>query len=72
MRDYKPYDAGEYRDADGKKVLICGHIWWPVEKVNAYHCMVVDDYGEPKEDKPKYIWDHSLGKWPVFTPKVAA
>lgn len=74
MREVMPYNAGELRIAgsSGKKVMICGHIWWPVEKCNAYHCIAVNEYGEPSAEAAQYIWDDSKdagGKWPVFTPK---
>lgn len=61
MKTKVPYNAGEVRNADGLVVLIAGHIWWPVEQRNAYHCIPMKD-GEPKGN-PKYIWDHTDGKW---------
>lgn len=72
MKIKTPYNAGELYKAEGKSVMICGHIWWPVEKHNAYHCMVVDQYGEPTSGEPKYIWDMTDGQWPVFTPQERA
>lgn len=67
MKEQVPFNAGEFKIAEGKKVMICGHIWWPVEQRNAYHCMIVDDYGEPKDTPPQYIWDN--GGFSNFTPK---
>jgi len=72
MKDQVPYNAGEFRRSGNDNVIIMGHIWWPVEKCNAYHVILVDDYGEPKNDVPKYVWDHSHGKWPMFEPKARA
>jgi hypothetical protein len=66
-----PYNAGEFRRSSTGDVMICGHIWWPVEKVNAYHVLRVDAYGEP-QGNPVYEWDHSHGKWAMFEPKQKA
>lgn len=67
MKKIIPYNAGEFRKSPEGNVMICGHIWWPVEKRNAYHCLRVSDQGQP-DDSPRYIWDNSDGGWPVFTP----
>jgi hypothetical protein len=68
MIEQKPYNPGEVRrikesDYKDRLVLICGHIWWPVEKVNAYHCILLQDDKLPEDPEPKYIWDTSHGKW---------
>lgn len=61
----RPYNAGEIRiTPDLGTVLICGHIWWPVERRNAYYIMKLDTKGEPTGD-PIYEWDHTNGKWPL-------
>ena len=62
MKTKVPYNAGEVRHTGNKDYLIAGHIWWPVEQRNAYHCIPMVN-GEPK-GKPEYIWDHTDGKWP--------
>jgi hypothetical protein len=63
MKTKVPYNAGEIRiDDSGKKVFIAGHIWWPVEKRNAYHCLKVNADGS-LNDIPEYIWDHTDGQW---------
>ena len=72
MKEKTPYNAGELYVIKSKPVMICGHIWWPVEQRNAYHCVVVDQYGEPTDTEPQYIWDMSDGKWPVFTSQEKA
>ncbi len=60
-----PYSTGEIRKPPhSNTVMIMGHIWWPVEGVNAYHCVAVNAEGEP-EGEPQYIWDHSHGQWPL-------
>ena len=62
---FTPYNAGEVRKINGTKPgIICGHIWWPVEKVNAYHLVYLGPDGEPTGD-PQYVWDHSHGGWPL-------
>ncbi len=70
MKIKTPYNAGELRTPAGfnTPVMICGHIWWPVEGRNAYHVVHVDSYGEPAGE-PIYEWDQTDGQWPVFTPK---
>lgn len=68
MIEKKPYDAGEIRRVPNKGwYMIVGHIWWPVEKRNAYHCIKVHSDGTPTQDEPvsEYIWDHTDGKWPL-------
>lgn len=62
--EFHPYSTGEIRKSGNKKVMICGHIWWPVEQCNAYHCVKVNAQNEPVGE-PEYIWDHSHGKWPL-------
>lgn len=65
MKNKTPYNAGEIRvSEDCGKVIICGHIWWPVEKRNAYHVMKVNDKSEPIGE-PIYEWDNTDGKWPL-------
>lgn len=69
MKKIIPYNAGEIRESSSGRVMICGHIWWPVEKRNAYHCIRVNDYGEPVNETPHYIWDYTDGGWSEITPK---
>lgn len=71
MIDKTPYNAGEIRkEADrNRTVMICGHVWWPVEKHNAYHCLVVNKNGT-MNDNPQYIWDYTDGKWPVVDMEI--
>lgn len=59
----RPYNAGEIRMIGSRKALICGHIWWPVERKNAYHVMYLDQEGSPS-GKPYYVWNTS-GEWPL-------
>ena len=69
MKDKTPYNTGELRVAGGNKVMIVGHIWWPVEKRNAYHCLPINNDGSLRENgKPQYIWDYTDGNWPEFHP----
>lgn len=72
MKLETPYNAGEFRKSGNGNVIVMGHIWWPVEKCNAYHVIRVDAYGEPVNDTPIYEWDHTHGKWPMFEPKQKA
>ncbi len=65
----KPYNAGDYVKYGPKQYMILGHIWWPVEKANAYHCTRVDDYGNITSDKVEYIWDHGNNDFTPWTPK---
>jgi hypothetical protein len=73
MKIKTPYNAGELRTPEGftEPVMICGHIWWPVEQRNAYHVLKVHPNGEPFGE-PIYEWDTTDGQWPVFTPQEAA
>lgn len=64
MKTKIPYNAGEIRTVNSKPALIAGHIWWPVEQVNAYQCVFLDKDGNPG-NKAEYIWDHSHGGWPL-------
>lgn len=59
-----PYNAGEIRKTQGANYLIAGHIWWPVEQRNAYHCVRVNDEGDAI-CSPEYIWDTTDGNWPL-------
>jgi hypothetical protein len=61
------FNAGEFKMHGRKKLMIVGHIWWPVEKCNAYHCLHVTDTGEPREPEyVEYIWDHVDGTTSEF------
>ena len=64
MKTKTPYNAGEIRKNGNLTYLICGHIWWPVEQVNAYHCIKMVN-GEPS-GPAEYIWDHSHGNWTLM------
>lgn len=64
MKTKIPYNAGEIRKNGKQPYLIAGHIWWPVEQTNAYHCVRVNDAGDAIGE-PEYIWDTTDGKWPL-------
>lgn len=64
MKTNVPYNAGEIRMNGSQKYFIAGHVWWPVEKCNAYHCLKVKPDGS-LNDTPEYIWDHTHGGWPL-------
>lgn len=71
MKNNQPYNTGDLKIVGGRPMMILGHVWWPVEKHNAYHCIPVDDYGTPKDAPVEYIWDN-YGGFKPFAPKVAA
>ncbi len=62
MKKVVPYNAGEIRQTSVGKAMICGHIWWPVEKKNAYHVLKVNAQNEPIGE-PIYEWDKTDGQW---------
>lgn len=75
MKTNIPFNAGDFvvYHAFGKdyRYMIMGHVWWPVEKKNAYYMLPVDEYGEPKDENVQYNWDHD-GSYQLFTPKEQA
>ena len=64
MKTKVPYNAGEIRMHGSQKYFIAGHIWWPVEQCNAYHCLKVKPDGS-LSDTAVYIWDTTHGQWPL-------
>lgn len=66
----QPYNAGELRQNGSALYLICGHIWWPVEKKNAYHVLRANPDGTPKNDTPEYVWDYT-NDWSLVQPMAA-
>lgn len=82
MKTQIPYNSGDYvqlingfGNAGGPRYVVMGHVWWPIEKVNAYHMLPVNEYGEPTDDETQYLWDNRIdepSKFKLFEPKAQA